>query len=118
MAIDRTIRGKKGQHEIVGFVLIVLLVSIIGVVFLSLTFARGTSSEQKSFDISHLLESSMYVTTDCAVNYIYQYRTIQDLIKECNTVRNGNFRECLSGENVCDVLTKELTTILHTSLDV
>jgi len=110
--------GKKAQHEIAGFVLIVLLVSVIGVVFLSLLFARGTTSEQKSFEISRLLESSMYTTSDCSVNYIYQYRDINDLIKECYATKKGNVRECLNGEEVCDVLQKDLKNILDSSLDV
>ena len=91
--------SKKGQHEIAGFVLIVLIVSIIGVVFLSIAFAKGTS-EQNSFEVSNLLESSMYATTGCAINYVPQYRDIQDLIKECYKDQSGNYRECLDSRTV------------------
>ena len=88
-------RNKKSQHEIAGFVLIVLIVSVIGVVFLSIAFGRGEVSRHSSVEVSKLLESAMYYTTDCAVNYIPQYRDIQDLVKECHKSQSGNYRECL-----------------------
>ena len=87
--------SKKAQHEIAGFVLIVLVVSVIGVIFLSLSFNKGEVNEQRSVEVSNLLESTMYSTSNCAINYIPQYRDIQDLIKECYKDKTGNHRTCL-----------------------
>ena len=112
---------KRGQHEIAGFVLIVLIVSIIGVVFLSLSFAKE-SYEPNSFEISNLLEASMYKTSDCGINFIPQYRNMQDLIKECDRTQSGDYRECLvKVEGVSDgaeVLTekKDICLVLEEDL--
>ncbi len=86
--------NKRSQHEIVGFVIIVLIVSIIGVIFLSIAFSKSSVSEQHSAEISHLLGASMYVTSSCAINYVPQYRDMQDLIKECY---KDSERECFAG---------------------
>mgnify|MGYP000032352207 CR=1 FL=1 len=128
--------NKRGQHEIAGFVLIVLIVSVIGVVFLSIAFAKGPT-EQNSFEVSNLLESSMYSTTNCAINYVPQYRDIQDLIKECYKDQSGNYRECLikkedilfDDENldidlltergdVCEVLERDFKALIDEGLQV
>lgn len=108
----------KGQHEIVGFVLIVLVVSIVGVIFLAITLATPEPERQNSVEVSNLLSASMYYTTSCAINYVPQYRSIQDLVKECYNDLSGNSRECLDGRNVCDVLKEDLKEILDASLDV
>lgn len=108
----------KAQQEIAGFVLIVLVVSVIGVVFLSIAFGKPETSKQTSVEVSNLLIASMYYTTDCAVNYIPQYRDVQDLIKECYNDKIGNYRECLGGEKVCLALEKNLKNILDKSLVV
>ena len=110
--------AKKSQHEIAGFVLIVLIVSIIGVVFLSIAFGKSETSRQTSVEVSNLLIAGMYYTTDCAVNYIPQYRDIQDLIKECYKDKTGNSRECLGGEDICEALEKNLKNVLDRGLNV
>ena len=108
--------GRKGQHEIAGFVLIVLLVSIIGVVFLSITLGRPEVSRQTSVEVSNLLLSSMYHTTDCAVGSILQIRDIQGLVKECYDDQSRNLRKCLDERDVCQVLKENLKDILDKSL--
>ena len=108
----------KAQHEIVGFVLIVLIVSIVGVIFLAITLGNPKSENKNSVEVSHLLEASMYYTTDCAINYIPQYRSIQDLIKECYKDQSGDSRICLSGSKVCEELETNLKNILSRSLDI
>ncbi len=108
----------KAQHEIAGFVLIVLLVSIIGVVFLSITLGNPEVSRQTSVEVSNLLLSSMYYTTDCAINYVPQYREIQDLIKECYKDQSRNLRKCLDERGVCSVLEENLKNILDKSLNI
>ena len=77
------IENKKSQQEIIGFVLIIVIVSIIGVIFLSLSIGREQPSGQTSIEISNLLEASMYYTTDCVVGFIPQYKSGQELVKSC-----------------------------------
>lgn len=111
-------KNRKAQHEIVGFVLIVLVVSVVGVIFLAITLGSPEPERQNSVEVSNLLEATMYHTTSCAVNYIPQYRSVQDLVKECYKDRSGNSRTCLDGTNVCEQLQTDLTTILGGSLNV
>ncbi len=89
-------RNKKSQHEILGFVLIVLIVSIIGVIFLSLYIAKGKNTKQTSVEISNLLEASMYYTTDCAIGSFPKYQELQDLIKKCY---DNPSERCISRDN-------------------
>lgn len=112
------IKNSKAQHEIAGFVLIVLIVSVIGVVFLSITLGTPEVSKQNSIEVSNLLEASMYHTSDCAINYIPQYRDIQDLIKECYKDQTGNFRQCLGGGDVCESLEDNLKKVVDQGLIV
>ena len=79
----KMVKSKRSQHEIAGFVLIVVLVTIIGLVFLILFANNNSSGKRDSIEISNLLEASMYYTTDCAINYIPNYENLQDLIKTC-----------------------------------
>lgn len=104
----------KAQHEIVGFVLIVIIVSVIGLIFLSLSIGRG---EQKSVntEISDFLKSSMYYTTDCAVNYIPQYKELQDLIKICY---DNPIQRCLDGRSICQAREEILDKLITKSLDI
>jgi len=106
-------KNKKAQQEIIGFVLIIIIVSIIGVIFLSLSIGRGESSKQTSIEVSNLLEASMYYTTDCAVGFIPQYKDGQDLIKSC-----WNDDECLDGRLACEVLNETLKEIIHQALEI
>jgi len=92
--------SKRSQQEILGFVLIVVLVTIIGLVFLSFSIGKDRPKKQTSAEISNLLEAVMYYTTDCAINYVPQYREIQDLMKDCY---NDPSQRCLSGNISCDV---------------
>ncbi len=102
------IKRKQAQHEIVGFVLIVLIVSIVGVIFLSLAISKGKQTTQQSVEVSNLLQSAMYYTTNCEVNYAVQYREMQDLIKEC--YKNPN-QKCLP-KNKCELQTDSKTSFI------
>lgn len=106
-------KNKLAQHEIVGFVLIVIIVSIIGLIFLSLSLGKGGGVRQTSIEISNLLESSMYYTTDCAVSFIPQYKSGQDLIKAC--YRN---EKCLNEKMACNSLEENMGRIIDDSLNV
>lgn len=72
--------NKKAQQELVGFVLIVVIVTIIGIVFLALTLAK--KQESNSIEVSNLLQATMYYTTECSSDY--GPRQVEDLIREVN----------------------------------
>ena len=103
---------KKSQHEITGFVLIIIIVVIIGVIFLSLSISNDEGGKT-SVEISNFLQSSMYYTTNCAVSYVPDYKNLQDLIKSCY-----NGETCLDGNKSCDVLNKTFSGIIGNSFQV
>jgi len=106
--------NKKAQEEIVGFVLIVVIVSIIFLVFLGI-FVRqqSTDLEQQSREIYQFLESSMEYTTTCAVSYEPDYSKLGELIRDCYS---GSL--CTSGEKACTVLNTTIRGILDSSWKV
>lgn len=101
--------NKRAQHEIVGFILIVVIVVVIGL-FLLVFYLRQEPVEQKSLDIQNFLQASMDYTTDCAISFEPQYETLQDLIK--SSYRN---QKCLNDKMAIDVLNETLTQILEQS---
>jgi len=103
------LKNKKAQHEIVGFVLIIIIVTIVGLIFLSLSIGKGDVSKRTSVEISHFLEASMHYTTDCAVSYIPNYETLQDLIKSCY---KNNLETCLNDKGVCEALNSSLEKLM------
>ena len=106
-------KNNHAQNEIVGFVLIIIIVSVIGMVFLSFMIGRGEPITQGSVQISNLLASSVYYTSDCAVNYVPNYKDGQDLIKSC-----WNNEICLDDRMACEALNSTMKKIIGDSLDV
>ncbi len=104
---------KKAQNEIIGFVVIIIIVSVIGLIFLSLSIGRGEGVKKTSVEISDFLQSAMYYTTDCAGGYVPNYKDLQDLIKAC--YRN---EKCLDDEMACKVLEKDFSAVIHESFQV
>jgi len=105
---------KRAQHEIVGFVVIVLMVTIVGLIFLSFSINKEPR-RQNSVEISKLLGASMYYTTNCSTTFIPDYKNGQDLIKECY---KNSANKCLNGESVCSVLETDLENIIDNGLQV
>jgi hypothetical protein len=104
----------KAQQEIVGFTLIVVIIVIIGLIFLVITMGKDEgNSFNKAERISKLLSSSMYYTTDCAKDYVPNYRNLQELIVACY-----NTKKCSDNREPCIVLNDTLKNIIGKSLDV
>lgn len=102
---------RRGQEEMVGFVLIVVLVSIIMVIFLGISLNKPkTETGQKSEEVGSFLNTMSEYTTSCAFNYEPNYAKVRDLIQYCS-------REevCLNGNNSCDVLEQDLKEMLDLS---
>lgn len=90
---------RKGQQEIVGFVLIVMIVVIIGVVFLGISLRKSTSGViQDDVELMNFLSSSMEFTTDCVLREPF-YASLKDVADGCY-----NNRACTDGRTACDVL--------------
>ena len=97
---------KKGQQEIVGFVLIVVLV-VIGLMF-SLIYSFSDKDEIKEDDISlgNLMSSILDYTTDCSVDG--EKQTVLDLLTNCESGKGCDNDERTS----CELLQEELELII------
>jgi len=104
---------KKAQNEILGFAAIIVIVAVVGLVFLSLSLGRGEVVRKTSIETSDFLQSSMHYTTNCTIDYIPNYKNIQDLIKSC--YRN---QKCLGGEMACGALEDNYKEIISHSFQV
>jgi len=114
------INRKKGQEEMVGFVLIIVLVAIIGVIFLSISLrTSGSSVGEESDKIGSLIGALAQVTTKCEIPEAH-YQDVGDLIDKCNEGKSCSScdgLECGSG-SACDVLKNTLEGSLKTSYAV
>ena len=102
-------KTKKAQHEIVGFILIVVIVVVIGL-FLLIFYLRQEPVRYESLKVQNFLQASMKYTTSCAVSYEPQYEELQDLIKSC--YQN---QKCLNEKMACQELNETLSDLLDES---
>ncbi len=102
---------RRGQEEIVGFVLIVVIVAVIFLIFLSLTLRRTPSVTQKeSQDVSEFLESMMDYTSECAITSDRIYVNLGNLVRECYSGSS-----CRAGSNACSVLRRTVQESVETA---
>lgn len=102
---------KRGQEEIVGFVLIIVLVMVVIMVFLGISLRKGGDSQRESQEVYQFLESSMEQTTECALSEGRSLLKLDELISECYSSNN----ECVNEEKTCNVLNETFTNILEAS---
>jgi len=100
-------RGKMGQQEMVGFVLIVVLV-VIGMMIFLVISVRDSPEKEGSLEVENILNAVMKHTTDCAVVYEPDYDTFEDLFKSCY-----QGRQCSNLKvSACDYLNESLSSVL------
>jgi hypothetical protein len=92
-------KQRKAQQEIVGFIIIVIIVAIVGVIFLGIYLRPQASISTKDAEINNLLISSSKYTTDCYKDSEPNYRTIEDLVVDCY-----QYKKCGNGQSSCEVL--------------
>ncbi len=97
------LKGKLGQEEIVGFAVIVIIVSIIIVFFL--VFSLSNKTQVVSYEVSSFLQSSMQYTSSCQNNA--GYLSVQKLVVSCY-----NGEKCQGGRDACSALNETLNGIL------
>ncbi len=106
-------KNKKGQEEIVGFVLIMVITAVVLLIFLGITLRKGSVNEIESVESYQFLESVMEYTSDCAVRFVPDYSRIGELFGEC---LEG--RKCLDGRGSCEALNESVQSILEKSWKV
>ena len=98
---------RKGQQEIVGFVLIVVLVVVGLMVFLVISL-RDSPVDEDSVVVGNVLDAVMKHTTECAIVYEPDYDNFEDLFKSCYSGDN-----CKNlGMSACDYLNESLRDVL------
>ena len=101
---------KKGQHEMVGFVLIVVLV-VIGL-FAFLLFSLKPGAVLQNDIANNMLTTIMKTSSSCALVYEENPDDMRDLFKSCLENRRCSNTE----EMACDVLNDTLNSILDEML--
>lgn len=104
-------RNRKGQEEMVGFALIVIIVSIVLLVFLGFFLGNSKNQTTQSFEAENFVISTLQYSTECQ-NY-YGYISVNDLIFMCNSKLTCNDRQ-----DSCEVLNSTLNGILNQSWNV
>lgn len=98
----------KGQHEMMGFILIVVLVVIALMVFLVIYIRTGEDAGDNSLEVQNLIDAVLEQKTECAIVYEPDYDNVEDLVKSCyNNKRCSNI-----GKMSCDYLNETLKDIM------
>ena len=100
--------AKRAQEEIVGFALIIIIVSVILLFFLGFSLRDGQKQSVESYEIDSFIQGFLQYTTDCKDNS--EYLSVQKLIFECD-----NEFICLDERKACDVLNSTLKGIADES---
>ncbi len=107
---NNILNSRLSQHEMVGFILIVIMVVIIGLIALVFYLKGSPVAEYKNENVANFLQASMLYTTNCAINFVPEYENLEDLIKSC--YRN---EKCLNEKMACFVLNETLSEIMNKS---
>lgn len=95
--------SKKGQEEIMGFMLILVLIVVIGMFFMFMLKPRVTQSQQ-SVQVENLLSSIKHVNSACD-------KEMQEVVIMCS-------RDEMCGEqDACSYLKGEIKTIIDTATE-
>lgn len=103
----REIRCRKGQQEMIGFVLIVVLVMVAIMIFLVISVRKGPE-ERQSIEMANMLSVMMKQTTKCAIVFEPEYDSVEDLIKSCYMDKKCENLNRMS----CDYLNETLLGIM------
>ena len=100
----------RGQEEMVGFALIIIVVAVVLLVFLSYSLRNSDVQNVESYEVESFIQAFLDYTTDCADSYEPRYYSIEKLIIGC-------YREekCSDERESCEVLDKELEEIIKES---
>ncbi len=108
------VKNKKGQEEIVGFVLIVVLLVIVAVIFLGIRLRNPEPTQKESEIVYQFLESSMEQTTTCKTSETGRFIALDSLVRECHS---GNSL-CTSGDESCEVVDETFKEMLNSTWQV
>ncbi len=103
--------SKRSQEEIVGFALIIIIVSVILLIFLSFSLRSSKKMEIESYEVEGFIQAFLQHTSDCEDSR--GFLSIQDLIFSCD-----NTEMCLDETPACEMINFTLTEISENSWNV
>jgi len=100
---------KRSQQEILGFVVIIMLVVIIGVIFLGISIRKGAREDIFTDDaeIANFLSVSKKYTSNCVLREPF-YADLEDMIKACY-----NHEVCVDERHACSVVEELYSGMLN-----
>jgi len=108
---------KKGQSEIAGFAIILVIVAVIMLIFLSFSLNKSNEEFTQSYEVDGFIQASLEYTTVCAQNYEPNYLSIRKVLVKC--VENDPcYSEAGIGPNPCKILNETLTDLVKSSWNV
>jgi len=105
-------KSKRSQEEMVGFVLIIIIITIIGLFFVFI-MSHQTKPYASSSEVESFLESSLLYTTSCSFEETSPPYNIQDLISAC--LQN---QTCSDGTNSCDILNQTFSNLIESAFNI
>lgn len=99
-------RNSKGQEEIVGFVVIVVIISVALLILLGFMFRDSNEEALESYEVENFIQSALQYTTDCE-DYM-EFLSIQELIIACEEERT-----CINDIESCELLEDTLTNLIE-----
>jgi len=103
-------RVKKGQEEMVGFILIVVVVSVILLFFLGISL-QDKEKGIESREVENFISSFLPYTTECEIKS--KDVSIKNLVFEC-----VDREVCANGKSSCGVLEDTLSGLVNVSWEV
>ncbi len=104
---------KKGQEELVGFVMIVIIVAVVLLVLLSIGLRRSAPEPVDSVELNHFLQSSMVVTSDCSLLSAIDRAQMSELLRAC-----VDGRTCFDGTSTCEAVLEGFSELLDAGWQV
>ncbi|UCD20646.1 MAG: hypothetical protein JSW08_02625 [archaeon] len=103
---------RKGQEETMGFVIIILILVVVGVVFLGFALNKGAKDvDPHKKQVEDLMQSMLLFTTDCEV--AGDTLNVRELIRECERIPD---KDCANQVNVCDKRNEIMEDLLDNTL--
>jgi hypothetical protein len=105
---------RRGQEEIVGFIIIVVIVALAGVAFLGFSLMKqDTQTVTESYEVTQLLNSMMQYTTNCSIGDEGRDRMLEMTLIDCS---KNNAESCISGQKICDAANESALNLLEAAL--
>jgi hypothetical protein len=96
----------KGQEEIVGFAMIIIIVSVVLLVFLSISLKNNERETVQNYEIESFIQALLQHTSECRKSDNIEFLSVQKLIFSCDSED-----KCLDGKDSCEILNKTLEEI-------